>query len=122
MNLGAARIFVRNVAEAKSFYADRLGLTLESCRADHGVCIFDTGNTKLIIEAVAPDAPADDQALVGRFTGLSFPVEDIVSKYQQLRSLGVEFSGTPEKQYWGGWLVTFKDPAGNGLQLVQPPV
>ena len=58
---------------------------------------------------------------MGRFTGLSFPVEDIHAKYRQLSAAGVEFSGEPERQYWGGWLATFKDPSGNGLQLVQQP-
>ncbi len=56
MKLAAARLFVRDVVEARKFYADRL-----------------------------------------------------------------EFSGAPEKQDWGGWLATFKNPAGNELQLVQLP-
>jgi predicted enzyme related to lactoylglutathione lyase len=106
MNLGAARIFVRDIAEAKSFYTQRLGLTVEVADEEHGFCMFDTGTTKLIVEAIGGE---DDEgrALVGRLTGLSFPVE--------------EFTGTPEQQYWGGWLATFKDPAGNRLQLVQQP-
>ena len=32
-----------------------------------------------------------------------------------------KFDGAPEKQHWGGWLATFKDSAGNSLQLVQMP-
>jgi uncharacterized glyoxalase superfamily protein PhnB len=58
---------------------------------------------------------------VGRFAGLSFPVEDIQYMHRQLSAVGVEFSGAPQQQYWGGWLATFKDPAGNSLQLVQQP-
>lgn len=121
MKLGAARIFVRDIVEARSFYVDRLGLTVETCDDEHGFCMFDTGSTKLIVEAIGSDADEDDQQLVGRFTGLSFPVEDIKSKHQQLAAKGIEFTGTPELQYWGGWLATFKDPSGNGLQLVQQP-
>jgi predicted enzyme related to lactoylglutathione lyase len=56
---------------------------------------------------------------VGRFTGLSFSVPDIQSKYAELLSKGVTFSGAPEAQAWGGTLATFTDPAGNALQLVQ---
>lgn len=120
MKLSAARIFVRDVAEAKRFYADVLELSLKADGSEHGYCVFDTGGgTQLILEAVAADAPADDQALVGRFTGLSFATEDIHLKHRELLARGVPFSGEPELQFWGGWLATLKDPSGNGVQLVQ---
>jgi uncharacterized glyoxalase superfamily protein PhnB len=38
-----------------------------------------------------------------------------------LRSRGVAFTGEPEKQFWGGTLATFKDPAGNELQICEQP-
>ncbi|MCW5620228.1 MAG: VOC family protein [Burkholderiales bacterium] len=120
MNLGAARVFVRDFAEAKAFYSQRLGLTVEAADEEHGFCMFDTGAAKLIIETVGNE-DKEGQELVGRFTGLSFPVEDIQSTHRQLCAVGVEFSGAPEQQYWGGWLATFIDPSGNGLQLVQEP-
>lgn len=41
-----------------------------------GYCVFDAGNTQLVVESVPPDAPEEDQVLVGRFTGLSFAVAD----------------------------------------------
>jgi catechol 2,3-dioxygenase-like lactoylglutathione lyase family enzyme len=119
MKLAAARIFVRDIAEARRFYTDLLGLHVEISDDERGFCMFDTGDTKLIVETITSDDAEDDQSLVGRFTGLSFPVEDIIAKHAALARIGVEFSGAPEQQYWGGWLATFKDPAGNGLQLVQ---
>jgi hypothetical protein len=33
-----------------------------------------------VVESVPDDAPADEQCLVGRFTGLSFTVESVASK------------------------------------------
>lgn len=69
----------------------------------------------------ARDAPSDDLDLVGRFTGLSFTVADMQSKYAEMLANGVTFAGQPERQVWGGILATFKDPAGNELQLVQQP-
>jgi predicted enzyme related to lactoylglutathione lyase len=122
MKLGAVRIFVNDIAAAKLFYEKYLGLNVEIYDADHGFCMFDTGSTKLIVETVAPDTSHERDELVGRFTGLSFPVDDIAAAHRLLASSGIEFSGKPEKQYWGGWLATFKDPSGNGLQLVQQPV
>jgi predicted enzyme related to lactoylglutathione lyase len=120
MNLGAARIFVRDITEAMAFYSQRLGLKIKTADEERGFCMFDTGEVKLIVEAGAPDDAEGDE-LVGRFTGLSFPVVDIRAKHLQLSAAGVEFTGVPEQQYWGGWLATFKDPAGNGLQLFQQP-
>jgi predicted enzyme related to lactoylglutathione lyase len=120
MHLAAARIFVRDIDEAIAFYSGRLGLKIEVVDAERGFCMFDTGETKLIVEVV--DAQDDEsKELVGRFTGLSVAVADIQAKHHELHAAGVEFSGTPEQQYWGGWLATFKDPSGNGLQLVQQP-
>ena len=120
MNLGAARVFVRDINEAKVFYSQRLGLAVESADEERGFCMFDTGATKLIVEVLGIE-DEESHELVGRFTGLSFPVPDIHAKHRQLAAAGVEFSGEPEQQYWGGWLATFKDPSGNGLQLVQQP-
>ncbi len=113
------RVFVKDVAEAKAFYGDRLGLKVNLGDLEHGVCIFDAGGVLLVVETVPEEAPADEQILVGRFTGISFAVDDIRAKHQDLLASGVEFSGKPEQQYWGGWLATFRDPAGNELQLVQ---
>jgi predicted enzyme related to lactoylglutathione lyase len=119
MKLGAARIFVHDIAEARTFYEKHLGLDVEIYDAENGFCMFDTGSTKLILETVAPNASDEAEELVGRFTGLSFPVDDIVAAHRLLSSSGIQFSGAPEQQYWGGWLATFTDPSGNGLQLVQ---
>jgi uncharacterized glyoxalase superfamily protein PhnB len=72
-----------------------------------------------VVEVVADDAPEEDRVLVGRFTGLSFTVQDIGEKHRHLVALGVPFTGAPEKQFWGGILATLQDPSGNELQIVQ---
>jgi predicted enzyme related to lactoylglutathione lyase len=121
MNLNTARIFVRDIAEAKSFYQEKLGLRLTAGSSEYGYCVFDAGTTQLVVESVSKDAPNEDQILVGRFTGLSFTVVDVHAKHHELLVCGVEFSAKPETQFWGGTLATFKDPAGNELQIVQQP-
>jgi predicted enzyme related to lactoylglutathione lyase len=121
MNLSSARVFVRDIEEAARFYGGTLGLAQSVGDIEHGVCIYETGGMQLVVEAVAADAPPDEQALIGRYTGLCFAVDDIKSKHQELLSLGVYLCGEPEEQYWGGWLDTFLDPAGNEMQLVQSP-
>ena len=122
MKLHTARVFVRDLAEAKSFYHEKLGLELTAGNIAHGYCVFSAGTTQLVVESVPTDAPPSDQMLVGRFSGLSFTVADVYEKHRELVAAGVTFTGEPEKQFWGGTLATLRDPAGNELQIVQQPV
>ncbi|MGE0356200.1 MAG: VOC family protein [Burkholderiales bacterium] len=119
MNLNTVRVFVRDLGAAQPFYSNGLGLRLRGGRADLGYCVFDAGNTQLVVESVPPDAPEEDQVLVGRFTGLSFAVADVEAKHKELLALGVRFTGAPERQAWGGVLATFQDPEGNEMQIAQ---
>jgi predicted enzyme related to lactoylglutathione lyase len=121
MRFSAIRVFVRDLAPAKSFYADVLGLRLTHENAEHGYLTFDIDGIDLVVETVGTDAPPDEKALVGRFTGVSFAVKDIGIEYARMAAMGVAFPGLPEKQAWGGWLATFRDPSGNELQLAQYP-
>lgn len=86
-----------------------------------GYCVYDAGPCQLVVETVAADAPADDRALVGRFTGLSFKVDDLAQVYEQLKATGVVFTALPKQEAWGGMVATLLDPAGNELQLCQYP-
>jgi catechol 2,3-dioxygenase-like lactoylglutathione lyase family enzyme len=118
VNLNTARIFVRDIARARTFYGATLGLRIRAGSVGDGYCVFDAGNCELVVESVAADAPAEDQALVGRFTGLSFLVPSVHVTHQDLVGKGVHFTGPPERQFWGGTLATFSDPDGNELQIV----
>lgn len=118
MNLNTARVFVRDIARARGFYGQALGLRLVADGQAQGYCVFDAGNCELVVEAVAQDAAPEDQALVGRFTGLSFLVPSVHVAHQDLVGKGVVFTGAPERQFWGGTLATFRDPDGNEFQLV----
>jgi catechol 2,3-dioxygenase-like lactoylglutathione lyase family enzyme len=121
MNLSAARVFVRDLASAEAFYESKLGLRLAAGGHASGYCVFQAGSCQLIVEPVPPEAPADEQELVGRFTGLSFSVTDIRARFSELAAQGVQFVEPPESQPWGGTLATLLDPSANKLQLVQYP-
>jgi predicted enzyme related to lactoylglutathione lyase len=121
MLLSAARIFVHDLEHALAFYAGSLELPLVAGGPQAGYLVFGVGSCQLVVEAVPPDAPEDEQALVGRFTGLSFATPDIQAKFAHLVARGVHFSSAPELQVWGGFLATLRDPAGNESQLVQYP-
>jgi catechol 2,3-dioxygenase-like lactoylglutathione lyase family enzyme len=118
VNLNTARVFVRDIDQAREFYGRKLGLRVNVANSAQGYCVFNAGNCELVVEAVAPDAPAGRQALVGRFTGLSFLVPSVHVAHQDLVAKGVVFTAPPERQFWGGTLATFRDPEGNEFQLV----
>jgi lactoylglutathione lyase len=122
MELNTARIFVHDIAAAKHFYGQKLGLRLKADGSAYGYCVFKSGNTDLVVECVSEDAPEEERVLVGRFTGLSFTVQDASAKHKELQHLGVQFTGLPEKQAWGGILATLQDPSGNELQIVEQPI
>ena len=121
MELQTARVFVNDMDAAKQFYSEKLGLPIKADGSQYGYCVFKAGSTDLVIETIPGDAPDHDKVLVGRFTGLSFTVNDAQAKYHELSTQGVRFSGPPELQFWGGTIATFCDPAGNELQIVQHP-
>lgn len=121
MKLAAARIWVDDLAVAEQFYAQILRLPLKAGHADGGFLVFDAEGTDLIVETVESSDDAEASRLIGRFTGLSFHVNAVHDHYEQMRARGVSFAAPPEQQVWGGWLVTFSDPSGNQLQLVQYP-
>jgi catechol 2,3-dioxygenase-like lactoylglutathione lyase family enzyme len=117
MRANAARVFVRDLARARHFYSDVLGLRP---RWDGGSAIgYDVG-IDLIVEQFADDEEddAEHRTLVGRITGLCFAVDDIAAEYDKLRGKGVPFLGPPERMPWGGALAHFRDPESNVLTLV----
>ena len=112
MQLTYARLFVDDLAAARTFYRDVLGLT-ELWNWEDVAIGYDVGVT-LIVERTDGGHPEE----VGRFAGLSLEVDDIDATHRRLISAGVEFTHPPTKQPWGGTLAHFKDPAGNVLTLV----
>ena len=120
MRLAAARIFVSHWTEALDFYAALLGPPTSVGTAG-AFAVFDGKPSDLIVETVAHDAPAEDRALVGRFTGISFAVDDLDRVHLELTAAGMRFTAVPALQSWGGRLATIVDPSGNQIQLVQYP-
>lgn len=107
-------MFVRNLAAARDFYSGVLGLP-EAWASDDAIG-YDVG-AALIVEVETGEDPEP----VGRFTGMSLEVSDIVSAQAALAAAGVPFTGPPERQPWGGTLTNLRDPDGNIRSLVELP-
>jgi catechol 2,3-dioxygenase-like lactoylglutathione lyase family enzyme len=114
MKIAAVRLFVEDIAAARSFYADLLGF--QPVSLESAVLVFDAGPLLIVEQA---DAEARAEGLVARFAGVSFGVSDIEALHARLKASGCTIVGPPERQSWGGRLMHVKDPGGNTVSFVQ---
>jgi predicted enzyme related to lactoylglutathione lyase len=107
-----------DVAEAKAFYTEKLGLEVTE---DHGMLTLHlAGGGKVIVYPKPNHEPAT-------FTVLNFPVKDIEGTIDSLAKAGIQFEryeGMDQDprgiSRGGGPLIAwFKDPAGNILSVIQ---
>ena len=113
VQLSYINLFVSDLGQAVRFYRETLGFELLFEDADFGYASFQTGPVRLAVAAT------DDEALVGRHTGIGFAVDDLIAAHKALADKGVAFSMPPEKQPWGGFMAMFLDPDGNSFYLDQ---
>jgi catechol 2,3-dioxygenase-like lactoylglutathione lyase family enzyme len=115
---------VNDLAAAKKFYGETLGLEVKALSGDMFELHLATGAKILVY-------PKDDHT-PATFTILNFPVEDIDNAIEELSSRGVSFEhydgdmGTDDKGVLRGLsanmgpdIAWFKDPAGNILSVLQ---
>jgi catechol 2,3-dioxygenase-like lactoylglutathione lyase family enzyme len=114
-----AFVATTDLARARRFYGDVVGLTL--IEENPVACVFDAHGTTLRVSAVDSVGPA-------RYTVLGWRVDDIASAMAELRPGGVTFErfegmDQDESGVWvtpGGERVAwFRDPDGNVLSLTQ---
>ena len=55
-------------------------------------------------------------------TTLSFRVQDVDREYARLSALGISFMTKPKDYPWGARSVHFRDPDGNIITFVRPPL
>jgi lactoylglutathione lyase len=104
-------IFVHDIERAVEFYRDTLGLPMTK----HGSfgAEFLEGDTHVGVHpAVHPQA----KALVGRHTGITLFVPDLLHYSGLLHDRGVRFLTEPTQQAWG-IMAMISDPDGNVLAL-----
>jgi catechol 2,3-dioxygenase-like lactoylglutathione lyase family enzyme len=119
MKLGFVRVFVSDFKRALEFYTKTLGMEIDYADETHWAQFKSGEDISFAIELCDEKRAEQGSKLVGRFAGVTFMVDDIEETHQQLASKGVEFTGVPEKQAWGGTLLHLKDPDGNVLTLMQ---
>jgi catechol 2,3-dioxygenase-like lactoylglutathione lyase family enzyme len=116
LEFGEVQTFVSNLAAARQFYVDTLGLKLVKKTADW--LVLDVSGNQFILMAGA--RPISRQGAYGSecATVLCLLSDDIDKDYETLAAKGVRFfsevNSVPEGRY-----VAFQDPDGNLLELIQ---
>jgi catechol 2,3-dioxygenase-like lactoylglutathione lyase family enzyme len=108
---------VDDIAVAKAFYGDTLGLDVGEANGMLQLNI--AGGNPVLVYPKADHVPAD-------YTMLNFPVDDIEATARELTDRGVTFERYNDDQDdlgihrgVGPLIAWFKDPAGNVIALIQ---
>jgi predicted enzyme related to lactoylglutathione lyase len=110
-SLHSIAIFVTDIDRAKTFYRDCLGLRL--VREGSFGAEFLEGDVHLGVHpAVHPEA----KLLVGRHTGITFHVPNLLDFCEHLHRQGVRFINEPTQQSFG-IMAMIADPDGNAVAL-----
>jgi predicted enzyme related to lactoylglutathione lyase len=109
--LYSVAIFVTDIDRAVHFYSEVLGLAMTR-RGSFGAEFLE-GDTHL---GVHPAVHSEAKALVGRHTGLTFHVKDLLDFCERLHGHRVRFLNEPTQQPWG-IMAMIADPDDNVLAL-----
>jgi catechol 2,3-dioxygenase-like lactoylglutathione lyase family enzyme len=119
MKIGFVTVFVTDFDKSLDFYTQTLGMEIDYTDKKVWAQFKSGEDVSLAIEKCDPDYVEQGSKMVGRFVGVTLMVDNIEDQYNRLVAKGVEFSGRPEKQHWGGTLAHLKDLEGNVLTLMQ---
>ena len=106
-------LFVTDLARAKSFYVDLLGLPLAG-QSEMLMEFFPGAATTLGVSLALHE---DARSLIGRHTGITLKVDDIVTVCDALKHGGAHFVEPLESSPWGKMAVV-QDFDGNMIALV----
>lgn len=112
--MGMMRIPCKDLEKSELFYSGLLGLNKSFGGFSEGYIGYALENIDILIEL---EEPAEFES--GRFLGFSLYVVDINTTYNEFIERGVEFTGPPSKQTWGGLMTHIVDVSGNSFSLVQ---
>ena len=122
MDQVSVRYLVDDVDEAKAFYSNLLGFTVDLAPAP-GFAMLSKGNLRLLLnepgKGGAGNAKRDGTAPEpGGFNRFQIPIDDLAGKVEDLREEGASFaSELVEGQ--GGKQILLKDPSGNLIELFE---
>jgi catechol 2,3-dioxygenase-like lactoylglutathione lyase family enzyme len=119
------RYIVNDVNAAIVFYITRLGFGVERQPAP-GFAILSRGELRLLLSAstgpggAAQPMPDGRKPEPGGWNRIQLEVDDLASKVESLRKAGARFRNDIVTGF-GGKQILLDDPAGNPIELFEPP-
>jgi catechol 2,3-dioxygenase-like lactoylglutathione lyase family enzyme len=119
------RYFVNDVDTAIAFYTTHLGFGVERQPAS-GFAILSRGELRLLLSALtgpggaAQPMPDGRKPEPGGWNRIQLEVDDLASKVETLRKSGARFRNDIVTGF-GGKQILLDDPAGNPIELFEPP-
>ena len=107
-----ADIEVADIASARSFYADYLGLSVEEFNMGW-VARCTSPDTGANVQLVTRDATAPENPVV------SIKVDDVDAAFEEARQRGYEIVHPLTTESWGVRRFFVRDPDGNVVNIVQ---
>ena len=124
MGTVSVRYIVDDVEAAIAFYTEHLGFGVDLHPAP-GFALLSRGDLRLLLNA--PGAGGAGQAMPdgrrpepGGWNRIQLQVDDLVSQVQTLRNAGAHFRNDIVTGQ-GGKQILLEDPAGNLIELFEPP-
>ena len=111
IKLHSCAIFVTDIERARIFYEEQLGLPVNKEGSFGYEFLYDAPHV-----GVHPALHPDSMAMVGRHTGLTFDVSNLLDFCSRLGELGVKFTAEPTQQGFG-IMALVADPDGNIMAL-----
>ncbi len=125
MTAVSVRYIVDDVDAAIAFYTERLGFTVELHPAP-GFAMLSRGDLRLLVNAVggpggaAQSMPDGRRPEPGGWNRIQLPVDDLDGEVERLRQAGARFRNDIVSGF-GGKQILLDDPAGNPIELFEPP-
>ena len=125
MTAVSVRYIVDDVDAAIAFYTERLGFTVERHPAP-GFAMLARGDLRLLVTEVGGPGGATQPMPDGRrpepggWNRIQLPVDDLDREAEVLRQAGVQFRNDIVTGF-GGKQILLDDPAGNPIELFEPP-
>ena len=113
IKLSANIIFVTDLARAKQWYEEVMGMKSIDYRPPEFLEMT-LGKDHFYIESENPKrAPGFQKVQIGIRSSAIFAVEDIHQFIEQAKKLGTKIVVEPVQQFWGDWNAVIADPDGN---------
>jgi catechol 2,3-dioxygenase-like lactoylglutathione lyase family enzyme len=119
------RYIVNDVDAAVAFYTEQLGFAV-AARPAPSFAILERGALRLLMNATTGPGGASQPMPDGRrpepggWNRIQIEVDDIQSSVEALRKAGARFRNDIVTGF-GGKQVLLEDPAGNAIELFEPP-